>query len=178
MTDQIALGRGGLRVGRYGFGGAPIAGLFESVSDDRARECIGQAWSAGQRYFDTAPHYGALSEHRVRAFLAQKPSNEWVLSTKVGRLIETANPRRNATFNYEPAASDVLAMAVQIDAVCSRHGVPIEDSSRFIATPMPEQLWADPFAAELLRPGAPGPGPSKPTTTHNPPPQKAVNADS
>ena len=93
MTTQTALGRGGLRVGRYGFGGAPIAGLFESVSEEQALECMEQAWSAGQRYFDTAPHYGAgLSEHRVGAFLAQKPSNEWVLSTKVGRLLEATSP--------------------------------------------------------------------------------------
>jgi D-threo-aldose 1-dehydrogenase len=90
--DQTALGRGGLQVGRYGFGGAPIAGLYESVSEEQAHECLAQAWTAGQRYFDTAPHYGAgLSEHRIGAFLAHKPSNEWVLSTKVGRLLEAAS---------------------------------------------------------------------------------------
>jgi D-threo-aldose 1-dehydrogenase len=89
---KTALGRGGLQVGRYGFGGAPIAGLFESVSEEQAHDCLAQAWAAGQRYFDTAPHYGAgLSEHRIGAFLAEKPSNEWVLSTKVGRLIETSS---------------------------------------------------------------------------------------
>jgi D-threo-aldose 1-dehydrogenase len=92
VTEQTALGRGGLRVGRYGFGGAPIAGLFESVSDEQARECLEQAWTAGQRYFDTAPHYGGgLSEHRIGAFLAEKPSDEWVLSTKAGRLLETTS---------------------------------------------------------------------------------------
>ncbi|HEY3926558.1 MAG TPA: aldo/keto reductase [Acidothermaceae bacterium] len=92
MRSLSAFGRGGLEVGRYGFGGAPIAGLFESVSEEQAHECMTQAWAAGQRYFDTAPHYGAgLSEQRVGAFLAQKPSNEWVLSTKVGRLLETAS---------------------------------------------------------------------------------------
>jgi D-threo-aldose 1-dehydrogenase len=92
VIDQTALGRGGLQVGRYGFGGAPIAGLFESVSDEQARECLAQAWTSGQRYFDTAPHYGAgLSERRIGAFLAEKPSSEWVLSTKVGRLIEATD---------------------------------------------------------------------------------------
>lgn len=89
---MTALGRGGLHVGHYGFGGAPIGSLFESVSDEQAADCLTQAWATGQRYFDTAPHYGAgLSERRIGAFLAQKPSNEWVLSTKVGRLIEVAD---------------------------------------------------------------------------------------
>jgi D-threo-aldose 1-dehydrogenase len=92
VIDQTALGRGGLQVGRYGFGGAPIGGLFESVSDEQASDCLAQAWAAGQRYFDTAPHYGAgLSERRIGAFLAEKPSNGWVLSTKVGRLIEATD---------------------------------------------------------------------------------------
>jgi D-threo-aldose 1-dehydrogenase len=338
----VTLGRGGLQVGRYGFGGAPLGGLFESVSDEQAHDCLAQAWAAGQRYFDTAPHYGAgLSERRIGTFLAEKPSNEWVLSTKVGRLIETtesseaaisagfvdesgvrrvfdfsrdgirrsfeasltrlgvdhvdilflhdpddhwqqaideawptlaalrdegvvrsvgagmnqtamltrfvqetdmdvvllagrytlldqralddllpacvergtsvvlggvfnsgllANPHRNATFDYEPAASDVLDKALQIDEVCARHGVAIaaaalqfplahpaittvvvgarsarevEENSRFIETPIPEQLWADLLTAGLLRPGTPVPGPSYPT-----PSQKTVSADS
>jgi D-threo-aldose 1-dehydrogenase len=92
VTDETPLGRGGLQVGRYGFGGAPIGSLFESVSDEQAHACLAQAWAAGQRYFDTAPHYGAgLSERRIGAFLAQKPSSEWVLSTKVGRMIETTD---------------------------------------------------------------------------------------
>lgn len=57
--------------------------IWPRIEHDRARETLAQAWTAGQRYFDTAPHYGAgLSEHRVGAFLAEKPSNEWVLSTK------------------------------------------------------------------------------------------------
>jgi D-threo-aldose 1-dehydrogenase len=94
VTGEKALGRGGLQVGHYGFGGAPIAGLFESVSDEQARGCLDEAWAVGQRYFDTAPHYGAgLSERRIGAFLAEKPSNEWVLSTKVGRLLETVESR-------------------------------------------------------------------------------------
>jgi D-threo-aldose 1-dehydrogenase len=97
VTIQRALGRGGLQVGRYGFGGAPIAGLYESVSDQQAHECMAQAWASGQSYFDTAPHYGAgLSEQRVGAFLSRKPSNEWILSTKVGRMLETTDPAGTA----------------------------------------------------------------------------------
>ncbi|HTC68699.1 MAG TPA: aldo/keto reductase [Acidothermaceae bacterium] len=87
---NVPLGRGGLQVSRFGFGGAPIGGLFESVDDEQALASLTKAWDVGMRYFDTAPHYGAgTSERRTGSFLAGKPSAEWVLSTKVGRLIET-----------------------------------------------------------------------------------------
>ena len=89
-AERVPLGRGGLQVGRFGFGGAPIGGLFESVNDERALASLTKAWDIGMRYFDTAPHYGAgTSERRIGSFLSGKPSAEWVLSTKVGRLIET-----------------------------------------------------------------------------------------
>jgi D-threo-aldose 1-dehydrogenase len=89
VTDAVALGRGGLEVGRFGFGGAPVGNMFEAVDEDVAQDCLARAWEHGLRYFDTAPHYGAgLSECRIGAFLATKPSGEWVLSTKVGRLLE------------------------------------------------------------------------------------------
>jgi len=90
--ELVPLGRAGLRVGRYGFGGAPIGGLFEAVDEDRARDCLAQAWHDGMRYFDTAPHYGAgASERLIGSFLAGKRGAAWVLSTKVGRLLERAN---------------------------------------------------------------------------------------
>ena len=82
------LGRTGLRITRLVFGGAPIGGLFAPVSDDTALETLEAAWSAGIRAFDTAPHYGAgLSEQRIGSFLAGRPRQEYVLSTKVGRLL-------------------------------------------------------------------------------------------
>ena len=81
-------GRTSLRVTRLVFGGAPIGGLFSAVSDDAALETLEAAWSAGIRAFDTAPHYGAgLSEQRFGRFLAGRPRHEYVLATKVGRLL-------------------------------------------------------------------------------------------
>jgi D-threo-aldose 1-dehydrogenase len=72
-----------------GFGGAPIANLYTSVSDEDARATIDAAWDAGVRYFDTAPHYGlGLSERRLGAALASRPRVEFVISTKVGRVLE------------------------------------------------------------------------------------------
>lgn len=73
-------------------GTAPLGGLFEPVSDEAAAQTLEAAWQAGIRAFDTAPHYGAgLSEQRLGAFLATKPRSEFVLSTKVGRLLVPAD---------------------------------------------------------------------------------------
>ena len=72
-----------------GFGGAPIANLYMAVSDSDARATIDAAWDAGVRYFDTAPHYGlGLSERRLGAALSARPRSEFVVSTKVGRVLE------------------------------------------------------------------------------------------
>ena len=70
-------------------GGASIGNLYRAVSDEQADEALQAAWNGGIRYFDTAPHYGlGLSERRLGRFLRQKPREEYVLSTKVGRLLE------------------------------------------------------------------------------------------
>src|SRR3978361_2093794 len=74
--------------GPLGFGGAPLGNMFERVSAADATATLEAAWDAGIRYFDTAPEYGpGISEHRVGEFLRNKPRDEFVLSTKVGRLL-------------------------------------------------------------------------------------------
>src|SRR5690348_15604664 len=73
---------------RHGLGGAPIGNLGTVVSHDDALGAIAAAWSAGVRYFDTAPHYGVgLSERRLGQGLAGLPRDELVVSTKVGRVL-------------------------------------------------------------------------------------------
>lgn len=131
MTESVALGRGGLRVGRYEFGGAPLGGLFERVDDDQSAACLAQAWAAGMRYFDTAPHYGAgLSERRIGSFLATKERAEWVLSTKVGRLLEPVGEGAapDDDFVGEPASTRVFdfsrdGIRRSLDASLQRLGV-------------------------------------------------------
>ncbi len=82
------LGRGGLRVSPNAFGMAPLANLGYAVSDETAFDALEAAWGAGVRYYDTAPHYGlGLGERRLGEFLRTKPRDEFVLSTKVGRLL-------------------------------------------------------------------------------------------
>jgi D-threo-aldose 1-dehydrogenase len=73
------------------FGGAAIGNLFTAVTDDDARAAVDAAWDGGIRSFDTAPHYGlGLSERRLGAALRDRPRGEYVISTKVGRLLEPA----------------------------------------------------------------------------------------
>ena len=80
------IGRGSLV-----FGGAAIGGLYAPVSDEAAAATLQSAWDAGIRAFDTAPHYGVgLSEQRIGGFLAGCPRAEFVVSTKVGRLLVPA----------------------------------------------------------------------------------------
>jgi D-threo-aldose 1-dehydrogenase len=73
------------------FGGAPIGGLYAPVGEQAAARTLRAAWDAGIRAFDTAPHYGVgLSERRTGDFLAGRPRAEFVVSTKVGRLLVPA----------------------------------------------------------------------------------------
>ncbi|WP_442018617.1 aldo/keto reductase [Paenarthrobacter sp. 2TAF44] len=78
-----------LNLGRLGFGAAGIGNLYKAIPDGEAMATVLAAWDAGFRYFDTAPHYGlGLSEQRLGAVLRDKPREEFVISTKVGRLLE------------------------------------------------------------------------------------------
>lgn len=71
-----------------GYGAANVGNLFRALSDDEAWAVLEAAWDAGIRYYDTAPHYGlGLSERRLGAFLQTKPRDEFVVSTKAGRLL-------------------------------------------------------------------------------------------
>jgi D-threo-aldose 1-dehydrogenase len=73
---------------RTGFGAAGIGNHLRAVTDQEARELLQAAWESGVRHFDTAPHYGlGLSERRLGEFLATKPRSEFIVSTKVGRLL-------------------------------------------------------------------------------------------
>ncbi|MBQ3357706.1 MAG: aldo/keto reductase [Microbacterium sp.] len=77
-----------LDIPALGYGAANVGNLFRALSDDDAWAVLDAAWESGIRYYDTAPHYGlGLSERRLGAFLQTKPRDEFVLSTKAGRLL-------------------------------------------------------------------------------------------
>lgn len=78
-----------MRVTPLGLGCAQLGNLYRAMSGEHAAAIVETAWDQGIRYFDTAPHYGlGLSERRLGAALAGRPRAEFVLSTKVGRLLE------------------------------------------------------------------------------------------
>ena len=75
-------------LGLLALGGAPLGNLFEPVSEADAQATVDAAWARGVRCFDTAPLYGhGLSEARLGRALSARPRDEYVLSTKVGRLL-------------------------------------------------------------------------------------------
>jgi D-threo-aldose 1-dehydrogenase len=77
-----------LVLGRLGYGAAAVGNLYRAVDDESARKLLDAAWDAGIRYYDTAPHYGlGLSERRLGEMLHRRPREEFVVSTKVGRLL-------------------------------------------------------------------------------------------
>lgn len=77
-----------LAASRVGLGASALGNLYQAVSDAKARETVDAAWQDGIRYFDTAPFYGfGLAERRLGDALRERPRDEWLLSTKVGRLL-------------------------------------------------------------------------------------------
>ena len=103
-----------LAITELGFGAAPLGNLYKAITDDAAQATLNAAWKQGVLYFDTAPLYGlGLSETRLNYFLRDKKRKDYVLSTKVGRLLQVCpheqrtgigkffnTPNRREIFDY------------------------------------------------------------------------------
>ena len=86
---------------RFGLGGVPFGTEFAYVTDEVAYATIEAAWSAGVRYYDTSPWYGlGLAERRLGTFLHKQTRGEYVLSSKVGKLLSAS--RDNNAKKYFP----------------------------------------------------------------------------
>ena len=73
---------------QIGFGTAPLGNMYRKIPDQEALDTVETAWQEGIRYFDAAPLYGAgLAELRLGEALQHHPRDEYVLSSKVGRLV-------------------------------------------------------------------------------------------
>ncbi|WP_461172755.1 aldo/keto reductase [Arthrobacter sp. Z1-9] len=95
------------QLGRLGFGGTGVGNLYRAISDEQAAATVEAAWGGGIRYFDTAPHYGlGLSERRMGEILSRKPREDFILSTKVGRVLVPSPATRDAK---DPDGFDVPA---------------------------------------------------------------------
>ncbi len=76
-----------------GFGTAPLGNLLGTVTEKAAQDTLEAAWKTGMRYYDTAPLYGAgLSETRLNHFLRGKKRSDYIVSTKIGRLLQVCKP--------------------------------------------------------------------------------------
>lgn len=74
---------------RFGMGGVPLGNEFSVVTDEDANRTLEAAWSAGVRYYDVAPWYGlGLAERRFGYFLHNKKRSEYIISSKVGKLLK------------------------------------------------------------------------------------------
>lgn len=86
-----------LELPQIGLGTAAVAGLYKEVARDTALQTLETAWDLGIRYFDTAPHYGqGKAERLLGDFLRDKPDEEIITSTKVGRLLSPSAVRHAA----------------------------------------------------------------------------------
>ena len=84
----VRIGRGGLSAPPIGYGAAALGNLYSALADDAWPEVVPAAWAGGIRYFDVAPHYGlGLAERRLGESLRALPREEFIVSTKVGRLL-------------------------------------------------------------------------------------------
>src|SRR5580704_10653381 len=83
-----------LQFTELGFGAAPLGNLYRPLTEKEARATLEAVWAAGCRYYDTAPLYGlGLSETRLNGFLRAKPRDSYLISTKIGRLLELCAPK-------------------------------------------------------------------------------------
>ncbi|GAA6159926.1 aldo/keto reductase [Ruegeria sp. HU-ET01832] len=93
-------GRVDLEVTAFGFGTAPIGNIFREIDEETSDAMIQHSWDKGVRYFDTAPMYGhGLSELRTGQSLRWKNRDDYVLSSKVGRVLK---PAKRSDINFEP----------------------------------------------------------------------------
>jgi D-threo-aldose 1-dehydrogenase len=95
---------------KFGLGGVPLGNEFAVVTDKDAYAILEAAWSAGIRYYDVSPWYGlGLAERRYGNFLHDKKRSEYVISSKVGKLLKASRTAKNRElFPFSPSPNDVI----------------------------------------------------------------------
>lgn len=89
--ERKVLGSTGLEVTRLGLGCAALGGLYGDIPDEQAYAVVHRALDLGLNLFDTAPLYGSgKSETRIGEVLKTIPRYNFVLCSKVGRVLEPA----------------------------------------------------------------------------------------
>src|SRR5882672_9859119 len=110
---------------KFGLGGVPLGNEFELVSDEDAYKTLKAAWNAGVRYYDVSPWYGlGLAERRFGYFLHNKPREEYIISSKVGKLLKAS--KKAIKSNLFPLAGSPNIVEFDYSAAGVRRS--IEDS--------------------------------------------------
>ncbi|OMQ40157.1 aldo/keto reductase [Ensifer sp. 1H6] len=98
--EKRKLGRVDIDVTTFGFGTAPLGNIFRPIDEPTAEAMFDAAWNVGVRFYDTAPMYGhGLAELRTGYSLRWKNRDDFVLSSKVGRLLR---PAKRETIDFTP----------------------------------------------------------------------------
>lgn len=101
MHERRRIGSTELSVPVLGFGSAHLGEMYGLVDESVSQATLNAAWDGGIRLYDTAPWYGrGMSEHRVGGFLRTKPRDEFILTSKVGRVLH--RPKDPKTFDRAP----------------------------------------------------------------------------
>ncbi|PZX17082.1 D-threo-aldose 1-dehydrogenase [Palleronia aestuarii] len=132
------LGKTGLHLTELSFGGAGIGNLYHPVSRQDAMDALAAAWDGGIRYFDTAPHYGqGLSERRMGDFLQGRERGDFVLSTKVGRILRPIRDGSTPSNGFVDALPFSITYDYSYDAIMRSH----EDSLARLGLPSVDILY-------------------------------------
>lgn len=88
------IGRTGVHITSLGLGARGIVDPNVQVSDAQARDTVETSLEIGINYIDTAPRYGlGRSERFVGEVVSDRGRDSFVLSTKVGRLLDPDTDR-------------------------------------------------------------------------------------
>ena len=94
---------------KFGMGGVRLGNEFSVVTDEDANVILEAAWSAGVRYYDVSPWYGlGLTERRFGYFLHNKKRTDYVISSKVGKLLKASKAYNHDLFPFSPSPNNVV----------------------------------------------------------------------
>src|SRR5947209_18616199 len=105
-----------LRVSRLGLGGVALSGAppstdpHQTTSEAEAVAVVQKSLALGLNYLDTAPMYGVgQSERRYGQALHGRARDSYVLSTKIGRVLQASDQgSAQMTWSFELSREGVL----------------------------------------------------------------------
>lgn len=145
-TRQVRFGSTELHTTTMGLGTVPLGNYLETMTDEEAVALVDAVWDHGVRLFDTAPFYGSgIAERRLGEALAKRPREEYVLITKVGRLLREDAPPAPEQF----AGPGGRSMFLDIPPLNVKHDYSYDGAMRSVEESL-ERMGADRFDVVLI----------------------------